>query len=342
LSRAVAYDKETLAQVPVSVVNDGDYQRYPGTYSNIQLAPQAELTCIRTITGTITGGNWTVSFDPNGGRLIGPSNINVIGSGATLPFLPQNPERTGYTFTSWNTARNGAGTYFDASTPVNNNVTVYAQWTPVPVTPTPPPVINNTYNTYPSYPTYPTYTTINNPPAEAPIINVTTEPQEVTPIPAPTTPTTQAPQTNWALLDLLFTIASALLVLVYLVKFLVERKRENDEEYEEEDWRAETKQKSFNVTIPAIVIAAAGFIEALIILLATQDFAASMILVDSYTVLFSVIVFVVLIIPIISAMRQNQKELALYQQIQYQQQLLQQQQSQQSFQKSASHQGATL
>jgi len=43
--------------------------------------------------------------------------------------MPANPTREGYTFASWNTAADGTGAAFVATTPVNSNKTVYAQWT---------------------------------------------------------------------------------------------------------------------------------------------------------------------------------------------------------------------
>ncbi|MDR1428751.1 MAG: InlB B-repeat-containing protein [Spirochaetaceae bacterium] len=45
--------------------------------------------------------------------------------------FPANPERSGYAFTGWNTASNGGGSPFTASSAVSADITVYAQWTAV-------------------------------------------------------------------------------------------------------------------------------------------------------------------------------------------------------------------
>ena len=46
---------------------------------------------------------------------------------------PTNPSRDGYTFQGWNTAANGSGATFEATTLVSKDITVYAQWQPVEV-----------------------------------------------------------------------------------------------------------------------------------------------------------------------------------------------------------------
>ena len=44
--------------------------------------------------------------------------------------MPADPERSGYSFTGWNTMLNGLGAEFTATTPVNTSITVYALWSP--------------------------------------------------------------------------------------------------------------------------------------------------------------------------------------------------------------------
>jgi uncharacterized repeat protein (TIGR02543 family) len=46
--------------------------------------------------------------------------------------FPANPARTGYAFAGWNTAPDGSGGGFTASTTVTADITVYALWTAVP------------------------------------------------------------------------------------------------------------------------------------------------------------------------------------------------------------------
>jgi len=42
--------------------------------------------------------------------------------------LPSEPRKTEYTFSGWYTAVNGGGTQFTATTPVTDDITVYAKW----------------------------------------------------------------------------------------------------------------------------------------------------------------------------------------------------------------------
>ena len=74
----------------------------------------------------------SISFDSNGGSgsLSTISNIEH-GTSQTLTAIGSNITRTGWTFTGWNTNKYGTGTaYADQATinPVNNNITLYAQW----------------------------------------------------------------------------------------------------------------------------------------------------------------------------------------------------------------------
>jgi uncharacterized repeat protein (TIGR02543 family) len=69
----------------------------------------------------------TVTFNSQGGTPT-PSPITNVAYGATVT-LPTAPTRAGYIFGGWWTGTGGTGTQFTASTPVNANITVYAQWT---------------------------------------------------------------------------------------------------------------------------------------------------------------------------------------------------------------------
>ncbi len=69
----------------------------------------------------------TVTIDANGGQLsTGTPGSVEIAAGGTIAMLPQ-PVRTGYAFVGWTAAD---GTAFDITTPVNESMTVIAQWTP--------------------------------------------------------------------------------------------------------------------------------------------------------------------------------------------------------------------
>jgi uncharacterized repeat protein (TIGR02543 family) len=87
-----------------------------------------------------TGGNplsiLTVTFDEN--HALGNtvqrtvlSSVGIIGAAD----MPANPVRDGYDFIEWNTAADGSGSVFTASTPVTADITVYAIWLAKPVLP---------------------------------------------------------------------------------------------------------------------------------------------------------------------------------------------------------------
>ena len=73
---------------------------------------------------------YTVTFDGNGGTVLPANATRTVSAGGTLGAdMPPSPSRGGYIFTGWNTAANGSGTPFTASTQVTGDITVYAQWT---------------------------------------------------------------------------------------------------------------------------------------------------------------------------------------------------------------------
>lgn len=72
---------------------------------------------------------YTVTFDKNGGDTEAqPSTMNVS-INQVVGSLPTPPTRDGYTFVGWNTQDDGDGSVFTATTPVTQNLPVYAQWT---------------------------------------------------------------------------------------------------------------------------------------------------------------------------------------------------------------------
>ena len=75
-------------------------------------------------------GEYMVYFNKNGGDTeASPVEKAVVPPVTTIDALPTPPTRTGYTFAGWNTEANGSGTDFDATTLVNADIHVYAQWT---------------------------------------------------------------------------------------------------------------------------------------------------------------------------------------------------------------------
>jgi uncharacterized repeat protein (TIGR02543 family) len=68
----------------------------------------------------------TVTFDPDNGTS-GLTTVSVV-DGYTTGLASYS--RDGYTLAGWFTEKNGGGTEFTASTPVTDDVTVYAKWVP--------------------------------------------------------------------------------------------------------------------------------------------------------------------------------------------------------------------
>ncbi|MCL1846824.1 MAG: InlB B-repeat-containing protein [Coriobacteriia bacterium] len=70
-----------------------------------------------------------VTFDGNGGDvLVADETREVVALDSLGADMPDDPTRAGFVFIGWNTAANGSGTAFSASTPVTDDITVYAQW----------------------------------------------------------------------------------------------------------------------------------------------------------------------------------------------------------------------
>jgi len=71
----------------------------------------------------------TVTFDRNRGQDDDTVSVGNVPHGRSLgDGMPENPTRAGWTFTGWNTARDGSGDAFTRDTIVTGSVTVYAQW----------------------------------------------------------------------------------------------------------------------------------------------------------------------------------------------------------------------
>ena len=72
--------------------------------------------------------NRTVTFNSNGGSAVNPATRTVV-QGRTIGTLP-TPTRTNYTFDGWFTTATG-GNRVTANTVVQNNMTVFARWSPI-------------------------------------------------------------------------------------------------------------------------------------------------------------------------------------------------------------------
>jgi hypothetical protein len=67
----------------------------------------------------------------------------------------------------------------------------------------------------------------------------------------------------------------------------------------------ENRPRALHVNVLVLLIVAAAFIEALIVLLSTQDFGLAMTFVDKYSVIFVTAVFVQVLAPLVAATIRN-------------------------------------
>ena len=80
---------------------------------------------------TTAATTYTVTFDKNATDATGTMSAQTVQSGQATPLTANAFKRTGYTFKSWNTAKDGSGTTYSdkANITPTANVTLYAQWT---------------------------------------------------------------------------------------------------------------------------------------------------------------------------------------------------------------------
>jgi hypothetical protein len=341
------------AQVTASVIDTGGYRDTAGQYYPVvgiqgpgnpdsSLSVTDSVSLSKPITANVidTYARYKVTFDANGGTLVGPRVVTIIEPQTTLPYLPASPVRDGYTFRYWSTSPAG-GTQFAADTPLTESITLYALWIAIPAVPAPAPQLPPTIiiNNPPAVGGGTTYVQVD--PGEA--TEAQTLPEKDAPL-GPTgsgqsaTPVEPAtPATGWALFNLLAAILVLLLLVVFFIRFFFDRPK--DEEYEEpfldgKRWEAmtaeqraqyrarreadyqlwlanqqrkETRQKVLFVNVPVLLIAGVALVEALIVLFSLQDFSLNMSIVDKYSTLFALIVFVQLLSPMVAAVIHNNK-----------------------------------
>ena len=107
------------------------YRQYFETNGNQSF--YANWNCSSSGGGTGGGENptpttYTVKYDANGGT--GAPSNQTKKQGESLTISTAKPTKTGYTFTSWNTKKDGTGTKYDigASYTTDSDVTLYAQY----------------------------------------------------------------------------------------------------------------------------------------------------------------------------------------------------------------------
>ena len=86
-----------------------------------------------TIYAQWLGNPFTLTYNSNGGTAISPTS-EVRRADSVANITGTTPTRSGYTFSAWNTAANGTGTTYAASSSLTmpaSNLTLYAQWTAI-------------------------------------------------------------------------------------------------------------------------------------------------------------------------------------------------------------------
>ncbi len=129
----------TFRAYPSDTSPDEDVDVY--ITNNIQNSFIKSCNTIGTNVQYANPGNMaTITFDANGGT--GTMEQHLWKNRAT-PLAANTFTRADYTFSGWNTFADGSGTSYayDAQINVNNDITLYAQWTPnsVPAPPAPAP-----------------------------------------------------------------------------------------------------------------------------------------------------------------------------------------------------------
>ncbi len=115
---------------PITAPADPVLPRYTFSGWNPQI-PAVMPDRDMTVTATWEVGTYTVTFSANGGA--GTMKPQAVAYELTVPLSANEFTKTGYKFSSWNTAKDGSGTSYQNKEAVYNldDITLYAQWTPI-------------------------------------------------------------------------------------------------------------------------------------------------------------------------------------------------------------------
>ncbi|GBU23336.1 hypothetical protein R80B4_03253 [Fibrobacteres bacterium R8-0-B4] len=100
---------------------------YTAATGGTKIAAGDMFTLDTTLYAQWTANIYTITFNANGGTLSGDATAATDTEGK-LSSMPNNPTRSGYTFSGWYTAATG-GTKIEAGDMFTLDTTVYAQWT---------------------------------------------------------------------------------------------------------------------------------------------------------------------------------------------------------------------
>lgn len=154
-SRGVVLPAKTVSSLPTSPTKTG--YNFAGWYTaanggGTEFTAATEVTADITVYARwVTGSVYTVTYITEGGTEVGTRY--VVSPATTVSPWPADPTRAFYAFGGWYTC-SSCGTptanAFTASTPVTENITVYASWTATPG-------YTVTYNSYGGTTVYPQY-----------------------------------------------------------------------------------------------------------------------------------------------------------------------------------------
>lgn len=136
----ITFDTQGGSSVPAQAVAIGGTASVPETPTRdgyvfskwtTDMAGEHEYDFATTVSATITlYAQWTeaktVTFDVQGGSEIAAQQVQT----GKLAVRPENPERVGYAFAGWYTSADTSGSEYDFTAAVNDDVTLYAKWTP--------------------------------------------------------------------------------------------------------------------------------------------------------------------------------------------------------------------
>ena len=136
----ITFDTQGGSSVPAQAVAIGGTASVPETPTRdgyvfskwtTDVAGEHEYDFVTTVSATITlYAQWTeaktVTFDVQGGSEIAAQQVQT----GKLAVRPENPERVGYAFAGWYTSADTSGSEYDFTAAVNDDVTLYAKWTP--------------------------------------------------------------------------------------------------------------------------------------------------------------------------------------------------------------------
>lgn len=115
---------------------DGTGAGYKDTGEVMNLSNVANETI--TLYAQWKANKYTINYDPNGSSVTGTMAVQEVNYGSETKLSPNKFARPGYTFAGWNLRANGTGnSYQDEQTVLNlvmsdgDEITMYAQWSPI-------------------------------------------------------------------------------------------------------------------------------------------------------------------------------------------------------------------